>query len=144
TEGAAASATRMPALVDPVKETRSISGCVVIALPTVGPSPVTKLNTPFGKWAACRTSASTVVLIDVNSLGFTTTVQPAANAADSLVESIWIGQFQGVIRPQTPIDSRLMTLFPRSVSNSYPLRVMMACLNAASAVLVCIFRLFGA
>ncbi len=48
TVSAAAFATRMPARVEPVKETMSISGWLEIAAPTPGPSPFTRLNTPFG------------------------------------------------------------------------------------------------
>jgi len=38
--------TRLPARVDPVKETMSVFGCATIASPTTGPVPETMLNTP--------------------------------------------------------------------------------------------------
>jgi len=57
TVGAALRATSMPARVEPVKETMSISGWLEMAAPTVGPSPFTRLNTPAGTPAACRISA---------------------------------------------------------------------------------------
>src|SRR3546814_3634727 len=60
TVSAAALATRMPARVDPVKLTISIPGCAAIALPTVGPSPCTRLKTPAGTPAASRISAKIV------------------------------------------------------------------------------------
>ena len=40
--------TMIPALVDPVKDIISISRCFDIALPTVSPTPLTKLKTPAG------------------------------------------------------------------------------------------------
>ncbi len=44
-------------------------------------------------------------------------VQPVASAGTTL-QAIWlIGQFQGVIRPQTPIGSLTMRVAPRSSSN---------------------------
>ena len=55
---AAAFATSRPARVEPVKDTKSISGCDAIAAPTVGPSPFTKLKTPSGKPDSAIISAS--------------------------------------------------------------------------------------
>jgi hypothetical protein len=50
-------------------------------------------------------SANTIPLSGAISLGLSTTVQPAAIAGATL-QAIWfIGQFQGVIRPATPIAS---------------------------------------
>ncbi len=44
-------------------------------------------------------------------------VQPVASAGTTL-QAIWlIGQFQGVIMPQTPIGSLTMRVVPRSSSN---------------------------
>ena len=52
------------------------------------------------------------------SVGFSTTVQPAASAGATL-HMIWLtGQFHGVIRPHTPIGSRRIMVVPRSSSNS--------------------------
>ena len=45
----AARATAIPARVDPVKETMSISGWAEIAAPTVAPSPFTKLKPPMAR-----------------------------------------------------------------------------------------------
>ena len=54
----------------------------------------------------------------VNSLGLSTTVQPAANAGATL-HMIWLaGQFHGVISPHTPIGSRTMRLVPRRSTRS--------------------------
>ena len=48
TVSAAPLATAIPALVDPVNYIISILGCEDIASPTVGPSPLIRLNTPAG------------------------------------------------------------------------------------------------
>src|SRR5436309_1693387 len=57
TVGAARLATSMPARVEPVKEIMSMSGCSLIAAPTSGPRPLTRLNTPLGTPASARISA---------------------------------------------------------------------------------------
>jgi len=54
--------------------------------PTVGPSPSTRLNTPFGTPASWSASVKTTAVIEVNSLGLTTTVHPVAKAAESFVQ----------------------------------------------------------
>ena len=46
------------------------------------------------------------------SLGFSTIVQPAASAGATLHMIWFIGQFHGVIRPQTPTGSRRMRVVP--------------------------------
>src|SRR6266478_4446566 len=57
TVGAARLATSTPARVEPVNEIMSMSGCSLMAAPTSGPRPLTRLNTPFGTPASCRISA---------------------------------------------------------------------------------------
>src|SRR5512139_4250575 len=100
TVSAAALSTRMPARVDPVNDTMSMPGCDDSAAPTVGPSPSTRLNTPFGTPASCRISAITWPENGAISEGFSTMVQPQASAGATL-QAIWFaGQFQGVISPQ--------------------------------------------
>ena len=117
TVSAAAFATNMPARVEPVKLTMSISGWLEMAAPTDGPSPFTKLNTPLGTPAACITSANRMALNGATSLGFSTIVQPTAMAGATL-QAIWlIGQFHGVMKPQTPMGSLVMSVRPRSSSN---------------------------
>src|SRR6056297_3370631 len=69
----------IPARVEPVNDIIWISGWLDMAAPATAPSPWIRLNTQ---------------------------VQPVAKAGTTL-RAIWlIGQFQGVIRPQTPIGSR--------------------------------------
>ncbi len=103
TVSAASFATLTPAVVDPVKDTMSISGWAAIASPTVGPSPFTRLKTPAGMPASWMISASSIVLSGAISLGFRTTVQPVASAG-AVLEATWFsGQFHGVISPHTPM-----------------------------------------
>ena len=77
---AASAATRLPARTDPVKLTMSTIGCDAIASPTAGPYPVTMLSTPAGRPMASQASASSRAFSGATSLGFSTTVQPAASA----------------------------------------------------------------
>ena len=85
----------------------STSGWVARAWPTPGPSPCTRLKTPFGTPASCMTSAKTVPDSGAISLGFSTIVQPAARAGATLQVIWFMGQFQGVMKPQTPTGSRM-------------------------------------
>src|SRR6185312_8468000 len=102
---AAALATAMPARVEPVNDIMSKPGWFDIASPTVGPSPLTRLNTPFGTPASCMISAQMIAFRGATSDGFNTIVQPAAMAGATL-QAIWlIGQFHGVIMPTTPTGS---------------------------------------
>ena len=113
TVGAALRATSTPARVDPVNDTRSTSGWLEIAAPTVGPSPLTRLNTPAGTPAACRTSVQTWAENGASSDGLSTIVQPTASAGATL-QAIWlIGQFHGVMKPHTPIGSLRISVVPR-------------------------------
>ena len=59
-----------------------------------------------------------IALSGAISLGFSTMVQPAASAGATL-HMIWlIGQFHGVMKPQTPIGSRTISVVPCRCSNS--------------------------
>ena len=127
TVSAAPLATLIPALVDPVNDIMSIPGCEDIASPTVGPSPLTILNTPAGTPAASITSAKRMAFSGAISVGFKTIVQPAAKAGATLHEIWLIGQFQGVIIPTTPIGSFLITVFPLVSSHSKLCNISIAC-----------------
>ena len=117
TVSAAALATAMPARVEPVNDIMSMPGCDDIASPTVGPSPLTRLNTPGGTPASCSTSANSMAFIGATSEGFRMTVQPAASAGATL-QTIWlIGQFHGVMKPHTPTASLTIAVLPRVSSN---------------------------
>ena len=70
------------------------------------------------------------------SLGFSTTVQPTPRAGATLRVIWFIGQFQGVIRPQTPIGSctRTSPLGPMGCSNWKVLRAStVACMSPRPA-----------
>ena len=83
----------------------SISGWPEICDPTPAPSPFTKLKTPAGKPASCIISANNKPDKGAISDGFKIIVHPVAKAGITF-KAIWlIGQFQGVIKPQTPIGS---------------------------------------
>jgi hypothetical protein len=75
-------ATSMPAGVEPVKDTMSTPGCELIAAPTVGPSPLTRLKTPGETPAASRISAKIRPEKGAISEGLMTIVQPVASARD--------------------------------------------------------------
>jgi hypothetical protein len=60
------------------------------------------------------------------SEGFSTMVQPVAMAGATL-QAIWFsGQFQGVMKPQTPIGSLTIMVAPRSSSNLKSFRMAAA------------------
>src|SRR5690606_31765970 len=86
--------------------------------PTVGPSPLTRLNTPAGTPASSNTSASSRADRGATSEGLSTMVQPVARAGAILQASWLIGQFQGAIRPQTPIGSFTTRVLPMRSSSS--------------------------
>ena len=111
-----------------------------MAAPTVGPSPLTRLNTPFGTPASCSASANRMALSGAISLGFSTIVQPAASAGATL-QTIWLmGQFQGVIRPQAPIGSLVISVPPRSSSKLYSRRVAIICVRWPTPMAAWAFR----
>ena len=91
TDCAASSDTRLPARVEPVKLTMSVSGCETSASPTTVPGPVTRLNTPAGRPTASQISASTKALSGTTSLGLSATVHPAASAGATLLAIWWSG-----------------------------------------------------
>jgi hypothetical protein len=105
TDAAAFFATSVPARVEPVKDTMSISGWEESGAPTFGPSPLRRLNTPLGTPASCMTFAQSTALNGEYSEGFNTMVQPAASAGTTLAATWFIGQFQGVISAHTPTGS---------------------------------------
>ncbi len=141
TVSAAALATSTPARVEPVNDTMSMSGCPEIAAPTPGPSPLTRLKTPAGApadlHAASMISARMVASMGAISLGLSTTVHPAARAGATLQATWFSGQFQGVIRPHTPIGSRRTTESPARVSNSNSLSAAAATPKCAAPSRAC-------
>ena len=69
-------------------------------------SPTTTLKMPAGKPARCPSSAKARAVSGVASAGFTTTVQPTANAGAHLRVIMAAGKFQGVMAAATPMASR--------------------------------------
>ena len=112
TVGAAFCATATPARVEPVNETIVMSGCAESAEPTPGPSPLMRLKTPAGTPASSRISAKIMASNGATSLGLRIMVQPAASAGATLTAIWFIGQFHGVMRPQTPMGSLTISVSP--------------------------------
>ena len=102
---AAAASTFLPVAVEPVNDTRSTIFDSVSACPA-GPAPETMFTTPSGTPASATSFMISHALELVNSLGLTTTVQPAASANGSFWHRISAGKFHGMIRPTTPTGSR--------------------------------------
>ena len=103
---AAASATRRPVSVEPMKPTPCVPGLRAISSPTTAPGPVTKLKTPGGRSASATHSASAIPATAVVEAGVQTTVLPAASAGAISSAGIVYGQFQGVMTPITPRGRR--------------------------------------
>src|SRR5580692_9897720 len=99
---AAARATILPVAVEPMKATPSVPGFEAISSPTIGPGPVTRLNTPGGRSASAMHSASAPAHTAVDGAGVQTTALPDASAGATSSAGIVYGQFQGLITPITP------------------------------------------
>ena len=87
-----------------------ILGCLLIAEPISGPVPKTTFTVPGGKPASLIKAASFKADKGVSSLGFNTTVQPAASAGASFQDVSTKGKFQGTIKPTTPMGWRKVKL----------------------------------
>ncbi len=86
--------------------------------PTVSPRPVTMLNTPGGRSAACNASVTICVCRALISLGLITAVQPAASAAASLPQIKPASLFHGVMSPATPSGVISTRAAPAVITNS--------------------------
>jgi hypothetical protein len=84
TVAAAFFATSMPADSEPVIEIMSMPGWLDNAAPTTEPLPWIMLNTPAGRRAASKISASMQAEKCASCDGFNTTVQPVASAGNTL------------------------------------------------------------
>src|SRR5439155_27023156 len=78
-------------------------GFVASSSPTTEAEPGTTLKTPAGRPARSPSSASASAENGVALAGFSTIVQPAANAGPTLRGIIAIGKVHGVIAAHTPI-----------------------------------------
>ena len=83
--------------------TMSMSGCSVIAWPMSLPIASDDVKHAGGKADIGKDFAHHHRRREVNSLGFTTIVQPAARMKGTRSERIKKGKFHGVISPTTPI-----------------------------------------
>ena len=103
---ARASNTFCPVMVPPVNANTSTSGCADSGAPASTPVPDTTLNAPAGTPASSANCAAASNVRLVSSLGFSTTLQPAANAGANFHAPTYNGKFHGVICPTTPAGSR--------------------------------------
>src|SRR6202040_4175826 len=103
----------LPTAAEPVKEILATSGFRTSSAPTASPRPETTLQTPFGSFASCSHSNHTPVCKALNSLGFMTTVQPAATAEASFMQRKNAFAFQGEISPATPTGSKVTVVLPK-------------------------------
>ena len=81
---------RLPVDTSPVTDTMLTLGCSTSGWPTLVPRPHTTFSTPFGKMSAASFANSSAVK-GVCSLGFSTTVLPAAKAGAVFHAAISIG-----------------------------------------------------
>ena len=96
-----------PVAVPPVKVITGIPGCRTIAAPHSAPRPCTTFSTPAGNPASAESSPSAAAVSGVSSLGFATTVHPAANAGAIFQVNKYSGRFHGLMHPATPLGRRI-------------------------------------
>src|SRR6202012_2280265 len=91
----------------------------------------TTLHSPFGSFASCMHSSHTLVCKALNSLGFITTVQPAATAEARFMQAKNACAFQGEIRPATPTGCMVIFVLPQLRVNGNPWSAFSAARNTA-------------
>src|SRR4029450_2048702 len=92
--------------VDPTKEIDSTSGCVS-SPSTATLSPFRTLKTPSGSPASFHNSATQSAAVGTFSLGFSTTVFPAATAIGKNHIGTMAGKLNGEMIPTTPSGCRV-------------------------------------
>src|SRR5256886_11679277 len=106
--------SQSPVWHEPVNET-ALSGLVRIsAAPSSPPGPATKFTTPRGTPASCSASTILQELSGAADAGLSTTVLPQIKAGASFQAGIALGEFQGGIRPTTPLGLRMADIWERS------------------------------
>src|SRR5215469_4140621 len=110
TVAAHCSINSFPISVEPVKVSLRTVGFEVISPPISEAGPFTQEKTPFGSPARSPSSHSASAEYGVAVAGFSTIVQPAANAGPAFRVIIAAGKFHGVIAAQTPIGSFVTTM----------------------------------
>src|SRR5271163_1887683 len=81
----------LPTAALPVKAILSTPGWATSAAPVVSPGPLTIFTTPGGTPHSSNQLATSIAVSGVCSAGFSTQVQPAANAGASFQEAITSG-----------------------------------------------------
>ena len=96
---------RVPTARDPVNVIFSMPGWVMSASPVGSGGPVTRLSTPSGSPASWHSWAMRMEVSEANSLGLSTTVQPAARAGATFWANSITGAFHGITAATTPTGS---------------------------------------
>lgn len=91
----------------PVNVILAMSGCDTSAAPVSDPTPVTMFSTPGGR-ASPITVASSRMLAEAYSDGFTTMVLPPARAGATLLAKVMSGEFHDSTAATTPSGSRFV------------------------------------
>src|SRR5215472_17266090 len=102
------SISNLPTSVEPVKVSLRTIGLEVSSPPISFDGPVTQEKTPFGTHA--RSANSHKAKAENGVAGFSTIVQPAANAGPALRVIIAAGKLHGVIAAHTPTGSLVTTM----------------------------------
>ncbi len=102
---AAACIIRVPTARDPVNVILSMPGWVMSASPVGSGGPVTRFSTPAGTPASMHSSVMRIEVSDAYSLGFSTTVHPAARAGATFWAKSITGAFHGMTAATTPTGS---------------------------------------
>src|SRR5690242_6730005 len=94
------------------------------------------LKTPAGTPASWSNSAIIFAENGAYCDGFKTIVFPVANAGNTLAMTTIAGQFQGVIKPHTPMGDKRTIVEPNDLSKEKSLKISMvicACLMGTAA-----------
>ena len=104
---AACANNNAPTRVEPVNDSlRTLPDASIADTASPGGSGTTTFTTPSGTPARRRMSQIAMAVSGVSLAGFSTTVQPAANAGPILRVAIAAGKFHGVANSDTPTGSR--------------------------------------
>ena len=98
----------LPTPVEPVNDTDSTRGLVIISSPTVLPPPQTKFKTPGGKPASTKISTKALPAPGVSVAGLKTMVLPLISAGVHLRPGTLNGKFHGLIIDATPRGRRTL------------------------------------
>src|SRR6266545_3811747 len=102
----AVSEIQRPLAAEPVKLTRSTSGCSTSAAPASAPSPCTTLSTPAGSPVSTQIVANRWADAGVASEGFSTAPLPQNTAGNTFQATLGSGVLNEMINPATPTGCR--------------------------------------